>query len=163
MRAAHGDPQLNRRRCIGTDPALADLRSIHAPPSKKCGQTDGKQGNQARLAFLSRGLLLARPPQPYGAENSYGKVQNVVTDCSAACQTFAFGTPHRSTSGSSSRQWSRSGRSDWPSSRSMNVPPALFVPCYVPVGYTGNSIEAPRRLIRLRCFCCPVSCADTLR
>jgi hypothetical protein len=28
-------------------------------------------------------ILLARPPQPYGAENSYEKVQNVVTDCMA--------------------------------------------------------------------------------
>jgi hypothetical protein len=42
-----------------------------------------KQGNQARLAILSRGLLLARPPQPYGVENSYGNVQNAVTDWTA--------------------------------------------------------------------------------
>ena len=40
-----------------------------------------KATKQSRASIPS--IFLARPPQPYGAENSHEKVQNVVTDCTA--------------------------------------------------------------------------------
>jgi len=38
--------------------------------------------------------MLPRPPQPYGAENSDVKLQNVVTDCTVAFQTLLKRFPH---------------------------------------------------------------------
>ena len=121
MRAAHGDPQLNRRQRVGTELALACLRSIHAPPSKKCGHTEGQtwQPSQSRASVLW--ILLARPPQPFGAENSYEKVQNVVTDCTAF-QVNANSLRNRLVLGTQPIVWQTYGKNQCRSGESTRTP-----------------------------------------